>query len=274
MPFPIYPAHGEDESLFLIQDPTGLRTFIVPIVEIAQASGLANGLGTAFVIHPTGRALTAQHVLERYLETQRKQLYLPYVILSPGLIYGAHRMPDHCFSGVIQAYSYRKSIEDPMGDLQGKIPKTSNIFDAMKLKLLLPPNLPKWLLGWLALPQEPPDIKVGDKVMAIGYPEINFIDQGLDRLQRYTEAMYGSLGEITELHPHGRLNRPWPAFQVNAHWPSGMSGGPILHESGVIIGLVSSSEEKVKDDNFSYAVWFLKGFADWANTGEDNKAPL
>jgi serine protease Do len=81
--------------------------------------------------------------------------------------------------------------------------------------------------------------------MAIGYPKLTCLQHSRpEKAMTFTERMYGAVGTITGLLPEGRgTTYPWPLIEVQAHWRSGMSGGPVFNESGEVIGLVSFSLE-------------------------------
>lgn len=85
--------------------------------------------------------------------------------------------------------------------------------------------------------------KVGEVVFAVGYPELGFEALNGDEVARYLkEGMFGVYGQVTNLYPNGRdRTRTSPGFEVEANWPSGMSGGPVFNQRGQVIGVVSSS---------------------------------
>lgn len=60
--------------------------------------------------------------------------------------------------------------------------------------------------------------------------------------------MQGAYGRIVDVYPHGRsLTNPTPVFEVEADWPSGMSGGPVFNRRGEVVGMVSRSL-RARDD--------------------------
>jgi serine protease Do len=260
MPFPISPMHGEGEKQFLIQDPFGLRQIISPIIEMDIATTLVNGLGSSFRISPSNVFLTAQHVLEHLLvgsslRISNKKMIMG--VLSPGLVYGSPPMPLDCMVKVVDVCAPRLPLSNPLAELQGRTESTIAI-DCMQL-LFDPQNtrLPKFK-NFLPICREM-SLHIGQRVMAIGFPQIDFLrDVPHQDIHLYIERMYGAVGIVTELFPYGRgPSRPWPTFEVNADWRSGMSGGPVFNECGEVIGLVSTSlAPGGNQEGRGYGVWF------------------
>lgn len=264
MPFPIQPAPNDDEKEFLIQDPFGLRQVVIPMFEADKNTGYMAGLGTGFRIDPFGQFLTAQHVLEDYFES-KTQNYL-VGMLSPGLIYGRAKLPDNCFVFVDIAKSEREKIDDPLAALQGKV-KTKNSFDCMKFSFRKENRRLQDIQNFVPARLQGRIAKKGDRVMAVGFPKLECEYKQSGNLLSLSEQMYGSIGRITDVYPEGRQGNPWPVFEVDVHWPSGMSGGPVLNEDGEAIGLVSSSYEKGSEITRSYAFWFqARDLTQWLHT--------
>lgn len=99
-----------------------------------------------------------------------------------------------------------------------------------------PQALPLQLEAWAPIE--------GEQVLAFGYPELKpsaiVSESSLQLL--IEDGLFGAYGTITRLFPCGRdLTNPTPVFEVSAHWPSGMSGGPVVNASGNVVGLVSRS---------------------------------
>jgi serine protease Do len=97
----------------------------------------------------------------------------------------------------------------------------------------MPHSLPVRLEGW--------DPQVGEHVLAVGYPLLD--SQRIDAAELRSllrEGMFAGYGRVTKVYPHGRdLANPTPAFEVEADWPSGMSGGPVFNCQGEVVGVVS-----------------------------------
>jgi S1-C subfamily serine protease len=71
------------------------------------------------------------------------------------------------------------------------------------------------------------------------------------------EAMT-STGTVRKIYPDGRDRTfmPYPCYQVSARFDAGMSGGPVIDESGALCGIVSSGIQAADDETgepISYA---------------------
>lgn len=114
-------------------------------------------------------------------------------------------------------------------------------------------------------------LKVGDKVMAIGYPRLkSAVETKPSEIITYTEELRGGIGEIKALYPSGCRGMKWPTFEVAASWAGGMSGGPIFNEHGEVVGLVSRGFEHEADQaGCEFGFWFeplSKLFENWLPT--------
>ena len=260
MTFPIEPHEGQDPNLFKIDNPFGLRTKILPLIRYDEETDTIKGLGTAFRIDPWGTYLTAYHVLE---SSKNSSLYNPkdlggiFGFFSPGLGFGKAPVPKKCFVPVHEVATYQGIKENPFPH---KPNDSLNIFDCAKL--IFKPKSIKVSEHRQFCPLQiysgnyP---KAGDKVMAIGYPNVmNIENHPITKDVSFSEGLYGAIGTITDLLPKGRgVSKPWPTFQVSCKWPSGISGGPIYNEDGFVIGIVSSSTHNNSDlltEGFSF--WF------------------
>ncbi len=257
--FPYTPKEGEDERLFRIGDPWGLREKVIPLFEMCRETHRVSGLATAFRIDPFGTYLTAHHAFEigegqGYFDS--RQLGTVFGLFSPGLVFGASSIPKECFVFLERVNTFRGLEESP---LIHEPPRSKNIFDCAQIffqkgsKKLAEHNrfLPIQLGG--NRPQ------VGDKVMAIGYPGVMKVKNADDAsLTSFTEGLYGAIGTVKAVHTAGlAASRPWPTFEVATKWPGGMSGGPIFNEQGNVIGLVSSSiDDGEEADGVGLAFWF------------------
>ena len=87
------------------------------------------------------------------------------------------------------------------------------------------------------------NFKLGDRAVAIGYPEMRNIRLGGDD---YQPELVVSVGSVTTIHPDNMTEKqsstPGPNFEFNAKIPGKMSGSPILVGGGIITkGVVSRS---------------------------------
>lgn len=245
MTFPIDPDRYDDLDQFLIQDPFNLRKQVLPILTIDRNSGFLTGLGTAFRAGPFGTFLTAEHVLnDHFVTPEAGDSAIAAVLFGIGLVYGTVGLSSKYFAPIREAMCWRSATDEPPV-LIGAPQPPRMVADVMRFHVdasAVPgpqaaPPLPIRLSG-----RRP---EVGDRVMAIGYPELTCLQhEEPDKAMRFTERMYGAVGRVTSLLPQGRgTSRPWPMIEIEAHWRSGMSGGPVFNEQGEVIGLVSFSLE-------------------------------
>jgi len=86
-------------------------------------------------------------------------------------------------------------------------------------------------------------LKLGDRAVAIGYPEMRNIQRGHNG---YQPELVVSVGSVTNIHPDNMTEKqnstPGPNFEFSAKIPGKMSGSPILVGGGIITkGVVSRS---------------------------------
>lgn len=108
---------------------------------------------------------------------------------------------------------------------------------------------------WLAMDLDIPPM--GSRVTAFGYPGVNVLHHTDEEMTVFLRPST-AVGEITDVFPEGRdrvmLN--FPCYQVNARFDSGMSGGPVISDSGRLCGIVCSSM-RCGEEHISYvaALW-------------------
>jgi len=279
MPFPATPK-GEDESLFRIDDPFGLRRAIIPLFSMDRETHLVTGLGTAFRVDPFGTYLTAHHVLECSETGQfftSSQLGTVFGLFNPGLVLGCPPIPKDCFVFVSEIDTFRGEYTSPLIHV-GK--KSINAFDCTKL-LFDPKSLRvRKHKEFLPLQLSGKRPQIGDRVMAIGYAGVMDVkNQTSEKTISFTEGLHGAVGEVTNIFPAGRdSTKPWPTFEVSCKWPGGMSGGPVFNEEGHIIGMVSYSlyDSLTKEMGVGYTFWFqpLPVFRRWLPYVDTDNAGL
>ncbi|MBR1029393.1 serine protease [Bradyrhizobium liaoningense] len=255
MPFPVSHSPEDDPRRFLIQDPTGVRHPIISLLAIDDRTGHATGLGTAFRIDPFGGYLTAQHVLEAWLAPSRPRATV-VGLLNPGLVFGYGAIGADSMVIIGSASVFRTPPDDIALDRLLGRDSSRMALDCMMLSFKADKTRLHDVRDFLPLRLTGKWPKVGDEVMAIGFPELDSIQDRAIDAEVLSERMYGSIGRVTAVLPSGREHRPWPTFAVDSHWPGGMSGGPVFNRDGEVIGLVSSSDEPGSHDAQSYAFWF------------------
>lgn len=104
----------------------------------------------------------------------------------------------------------------------------------------------------LALPN------IGDKVFAYGFAQSDVLEASPKKLAIKVTS-YTSEGVVEAVHPFGRDKlMPFPCFQTNCRFDSGMSGGPIFNRTGELCGVIASGYDvEGGADPISYgaAIW-------------------
>lgn len=254
---PFAPSNPTRQIPFETRDPFGLRKAVLPIFKRTPEGHLV-GIGTATHVDGWGGFITAEHVLD-FLRTSLPQGGLTgqcshdldpttqchaVVLLGVGLVFGQMAVPNWAFAPVTNALAVSREVDDPLIALQGR-QRFEIAIDIAGFQAAISPVadgerypqvLPLQLDGW-----EP---TVGEQVLAFGYPELQpsaiVTESSLQQL--IEDGLFAAYGTVTRVFRQGRdLANPTPVFEVEAYWPSGMSGGPVVNEAGNIIGVVSRS---------------------------------
>jgi hypothetical protein len=216
----------------LSQVPCFLLASIVPVL-IRTGDEPPIGVGTAFCIgtyaHGQALYLTARHVVEAVLEGQQRQ-EAPYcILLLPGSG-GRHRV------GVTVSYL---SVIEPNCDVALLRADMSTAREPL-------------MCGPRSMRISFERAVVHEQTLALGYPVIE-VDAGT--LSDASLELRASGGVVEAVYDAGRdgLLSPFPSFQTNSHWPNGMSGAPVLNESGDVIGVVSRGMTLVDAESYGIA---------------------
>ncbi|MEI9429204.1 S1 family peptidase [Mesorhizobium sp. Cs1299R1N3] len=260
------PRHNDDSGgrYFSVHDPFNVRKAVVPLFQ-GQKDGSLEGLGTAFGISGTGMLLTADHVIaelrgrSRVLDRDGLNPKFEYpenepliAFLSPGVVFGTVGIRTEHLPVIVAAHTPIKPGDDPLRELRGELH-----FSPADIAVLRTQPLSAEL-HTLPLELSPDDPKIGDHVVAIGYPQIDTVKEHLPRIvTRVEEGMFACYGKVIAVHPNGRDRaNGTPVFEVDAHWPSGMSGGPVLNADGKVVGIVSRSLEASDEHHgVGWATW-------------------
>lgn len=226
-------------SNFLIQDPFGLREVIQPIVSISEKSGAIRGLGTCFQISPW-RWATAHHVVYHSHDLAFPPEEVGAVGFSPGLIYGRvnFMLEDH-FGEIVERLVF-KNVGVENLEILGQNGRSKIVIDVATLRVNVQNLKRKHLVSPLRISNA--RMNVGDEVLAIGYPIMGTNFRAEDAEGVFQEEMNGARGVVRQLHPNGLgAGRAWPTIEIEADWPGGLSGGPVINKNGQVVGIVSSS---------------------------------
>ncbi len=242
----------EAPDLFPFPDPFGLRRAVVPVL-LNDIDGTTKGMGTAFHIDGWGTLLTAEHVVERVrrhgsqTSPRRAESLVAYdasdvylvLLLGYGLIYGRRGVPAEALAVVASVRSPIRKRDDPLAAIIGRS-ELEAASDIAVMQLSAP--VPEKMIGVLGVRLSGVPPQCGDRIVALGFPQLEC--QSLDEEGvRYllSDGMSAAYGRIVGIHPHGLRGDPTPVIEVEANWPSGMSGGPVLNDQGEVIGVVSRS---------------------------------
>lgn len=257
---PFQSSSGFEFAPFETGDPFGLRKAILPVFE-RKPDGRLVGMGTAVHLDGWGGCLTAEHVVDfvrarlpegglngrATMKVDPSQHGYPVLLLGMGVIFGTIAIPDWAFAPITDTLAVARERDDPMAALQGRrrfevaqdVARLQALFHPDAYRQPHPPQvLPLQLGGWQPA--------IGEYVLAFGYPELKPSAAMDDYEVRaiIEDGLHCAYGRITRLFPDGRDSaNSTPVFEVEANWPSGMSGGPVVNEQGNVVGIVSRSLE-------------------------------
>lgn len=250
---PFSPPRGDPFAPQPLEDPFGFRKAVVPVF-VEEGDGVLLGMGTAFHVDHWGNLLTADHVIDIVRRDMspwrqfgpREETVQPgspvlLVLLGMGLVFGTVGVPPAAMQYVRRVEAQMSPRDDPMAEMRGQV-AVQPLADLAHLSIGQPgpglvATLPIRLAGWRP--------RVGDWVVALGFPELDASPvDGPELHHLLSEGLHAAYGRVTAGHPRGRgTANPGPVFEVEANWPSGMSGGPVINQAGEVVGVVSRSIE-------------------------------
>jgi serine protease Do len=233
----------DERGLFLVQDPD-LTSKVLPLFRFSPQATEERpiGQGTTFRVDPWSTCATAFHVVEDLFEVDAAGTALvlkPDIRLAalevPGIGYGRVRIPDGAWRPFAGSFTFA-GIETPPFDTA----RVRNMTELVALRIRPPASRPS------GTPHLPLDFRrwqprVGERVLALGYANLDRCEEGENDDRAIRQYLYGSYGEITDIEEADpQRSRPWPVIRLQAEWPGGMSGGPVVNEAGHVIGIVST----------------------------------
>ena len=250
-PLPFVPPAGRPWTApFLLDDPFGLRKAIVPVFRSDPEGNIA-GLGTAFHVDGWGTFLTADHVVDLLrgpgpfdpnilIEREASTLGDAAVLmLGAGLVFGRVGVPPTLWAPISGVQFLTTEFDNPLGVLRGEGTHRVEI-DLCSVQAQFHPNAATPATVKVNLANWHPT--VGDYVFACGYPQLAPRDITPEtQRQLVVDGLYGCYGRVTAAGRGEEQSRRNCLFEVEADWPSGMSGGPVFNHAGEVVGIVSRS---------------------------------
>ena len=234
-----------------------VRQSIVPVVAWNDGDQEMRCIGTGFFISASGLLLTAAHVIRDPVDSN-------YATLTQ-VSKNSHRLGDKLNYGIIlPANPAMKGAPflkpSPIHDAKwfmipfewichwGKEVESPLFHKKPEFKLDVDIAVCKVKEASVIGPYQPLNIglhnlKLGDRAVAIGYPEMRNIRFGGDD---YQPELFVSVGSVTNIYPDNisekKNSTDGPNFEFDAKIPGKMSGSPILVGGGIITkGVVSRS---------------------------------
>ncbi|MEX2162607.1 MAG: serine protease [Anaerolineales bacterium] len=206
---------------------------VMPIVSITNEE--ITPLGTGFVINPGGLFVTATHVLKDFLSDAESKPPV-YAIYTSDKRHSENR--DKYVGGPLRIKSVSWSPELDVAYCQLEL-----LASTQDGKPLL---LPCFSVS-AALP------RIDENILGIGYPNSRWdtpeeTREGLPIVSCLRNTI-STTGNVVEIHYPKRDSTflYYPCFQTTARFESGMSGGPIINESGFVCGVICRSFGDVAD---------------------------
>ncbi|MGO9932762.1 MAG: serine protease [Steroidobacteraceae bacterium] len=235
-----------------------VRQSIVPIVAWNVGDTQAHCIGTGFFISASGLLMTAAHVVRDPVDenyTSVTHVDRNSRKLGESLHFGILLPANPAMKGA--PFEMHPALRDAKWFMcpfewtchWGKEVESPLLHQKPEFKLQLDIAVCKVREHPLIGPYQPLNIglhnlRVGNRAVAIGYPEMRNLRLGGD--DDYQPELVVSVGTVTTIHPDNIIEKqsstPGPNFEFSAKIPGKMSGGPILVGGGIITkGVISRS---------------------------------
>jgi S1-C subfamily serine protease len=213
----------------------------MPVVHFVD--GVPHPLGSCFVISNDGLAITARHVIDEAFAEH-------FTIENPSVDIPPHHQLHAIYASTTMDPETGQFIGGPLPIL--RIWFNSGM-DIAILQLDVPTNTQTGEKLFLPALQLSPGLpKLGENIFGFGYHSMKWesTTEGFQADQRFS----ASRGQVQDIHFPRRdsVFMSFPCFQTSARFDGGMSGGPIISQSGQVCGVICSSmKTDVSDGTFT-----------------------
>lgn len=213
--------------------PHPIQRVVLPLTAVGNE--VARPLGTGFLIGP-GILVTARHVVEPVLaQVMAGELILLALYLSD------QELPEHIgyWGGPLRVLHASMAVEQRAHDLALLTIEFPTLPDGN-------PPRPNALAMTFAVPP------VDSPMLVLGYSEMEGGPVTTDRegdnvnvTLPHKQRVRASNGRLREVHAPSRDSSflSFPVFRADYHGPNGMSGGPVIGESGKVVGVVCTGHD-------------------------------
>jgi hypothetical protein len=237
-------AHG---SLFGLRGHPQFTRSLFPVVLHCEGAGFT-GLGSCFCVSFEGNCVTAMHVVSDTIKGFDPNGPIPWalgIVCVPGIAYGRVELKPFRIAREFRLFPGKP---DPLAF-------DETMHDISRIELDLGSFTPSFREGDRAIPLwvrtgRRPWVKVGDRLMAVGYDQITGVPSLDNKMLEYSDSLKGCIVGVHQLAD--RRGRGGPTIVLDVDLPPGFSGGPVLACDGSVVGVVSTGN---KAAGYSTIVW-------------------